>query len=76
MELTPRLAGTIALLALLPAIVFGVTKNPLAGVVTATNVLLISTIIYLLMSPTEGGHDHDADSETDRDADHDHADTA
>jgi hypothetical protein len=66
MELTPRLAGTVALLALLPALVFGVTNNLLAGVVTAVNVLLISGIIYFLMSPTEGGHDHEADHETDR----------
>ncbi|WEL25208.1 hypothetical protein [Haloferax volcanii] len=65
MELTPRRAGTVALLALLPAVIFGVTQNPLAGVVTAVNVLLISTTIYLLMSPTEGGHDGDADPETD-----------
>ncbi|KAB1196841.1 MULTISPECIES: hypothetical protein [Haloferax] len=71
MELTPRRAGTVALLALLPVIVFGATKNPLAGVVTAINVLLISTIIYLLMSPTEGGHDHNHDS--DHDADQEHA---
>ncbi|KAB1188997.1 MULTISPECIES: hypothetical protein [Haloferax] len=66
MELTPRRAGTVALLALLPAIVFGLTKNPLAGVVTAINVLLISTIIYLLMSPTEGGHDHESDHEVEQ----------
>ncbi|AFK18660.1 hypothetical protein E6P09_07750 [Haloferax mediterranei ATCC 33500] len=72
MELTPRLAGTVALLALLPVIIFGVTKNPLAGVVTVVNVLLISTVIYLLMSPTEGGHDHDAGHDADRDADHEH----
>lgn len=64
MELTPRRAGTVALLALLPVIVFGVTKNPLAGVVTAINVLIISTIIYLLMSPTEGGHDHESEPES------------
>ncbi|UVE49121.1 hypothetical protein KU306_09285 [Haloferax larsenii] len=69
MELTPRRAGTVALVALLPAIVFGVTKNPLAGVVTAINVLIISTVIYLLMSPTEGGHGH----ESDHDSDHEHA---
>ncbi|ELZ84211.1 hypothetical protein [Haloferax larsenii] len=68
MELTPRRAGTVALVALLPAIVFGVTKNPLAGVVTAINVLIISTVIYLLMSPTEGGHGH----ESDHDSDHEH----
>ncbi|WP_396610241.1 hypothetical protein ACH9L7_08225 [Haloferax sp. S1W] len=68
MELTPRLAGTVALLALLPAIVFGLTKNPLAGGVTAVNVLLISVVIYLLMSPTEGGHGH----ESEHDAEHEH----
>lgn len=60
-ELTPRVAGTVALLALVPAIVFGVTKNPLAGVVTTVNVLLISTSIYLLMSPTEETHDDNHD---------------
>lgn len=66
MELTPRRAGTVALLALFPVIVFGATKNPLAGVVTAINVLLISTIIYLLMSPTEGEHDHESEPESER----------
>ncbi|KAB1192001.1 hypothetical protein GJR96_00515 [Haloferax sp. MBLA0076] len=66
MELTPRLAGTVALLALLPAIVFGVTNNLLAGVVTAINVLLISAIIYLLMSPTEGGHEHETEHDVEQ----------
>ncbi|MBC9985716.1 hypothetical protein E4P24_04955 [Haloferax sp. AS1] len=70
MELTPRRAGTVALLALLPAVIFGVTQNPLAGVVTAVNVLLISTTIYLLMSPTEGGHGHDSDADPETDAEH------
>ncbi|RDZ65309.1 hypothetical protein C5B90_02765 [Haloferax sp. Atlit-12N] len=70
MELTPRRAGTVALLALLPAVIFGVTKNPLAGVVTAVNVLLISAVIYFLMSPTEGGHDHDGDADSETDGEH------
>ncbi|ELZ85521.1 ba3-type terminal oxidase subunit CbaE [Haloferax elongans ATCC BAA-1513] len=70
MELTPRRAGTVALVALLPAIVFGVTKNPLAGVVTAVNVLIISTVIYLLMSPTEGGHGHESNHEPDHEHEH------
>ncbi|WP_416839129.1 hypothetical protein [Haloferax sp. DFSO52] len=67
MELTPRRAGTVALLALLPVIVFGATKNLLAGAVTAINVLLIAAVIYLLMSPTDGGHNHDHDAEHDAD---------
>ncbi|AKU07036.1 MULTISPECIES: hypothetical protein [Haloferax] len=70
MELTPRRAGTVALLALLPAVIFGVTKNPLAGVVTAVNVLLISAVIYFLMSPTEGGHGHDGDGDAETDGEH------
>jgi len=58
MGISPRTAGALALLALVPAVTYGFVSNAYAGVVTATNVLLISLSIYLLMSPTEGGHGH------------------
>jgi hypothetical protein len=60
MELTPRVAGMVGLLALLPVALFGFGKVWWAGIVTAVNVLLITLSLYLLMSPTEGeSHDHD-----------------
>jgi hypothetical protein len=61
MRLTPRLAGSAALLALLPAIAFGVAINWWAGAITLVNIIIIEVSLYLLMSPTEseghGGHD-------------------
>ena len=66
MEFTPRVAGLVALLALLPVFVYGVTNNLLAGAVTTVNVLIIFSIIYLMMSPTEGGHDHESEHDVEQ----------
>jgi hypothetical protein len=61
MELSPRIAGMVGLLALLPVALFGFGKVWWAGAVTAVNVVLISLSLYLLMSPTdETPHDHHA----------------
>ncbi|MUV57039.1 hypothetical protein GJ632_06475 [Halogeometricum sp. CBA1124] len=61
MRFTPRVAGMIALLALLPVVLFGLGRTWWAGAVTFVNVLIITYSLYLLLSPTENGHDdHDA----------------
>ncbi|WP_049988041.1 hypothetical protein [Halobellus rufus] len=54
MELTPRRAGLIALLALLPVLAFGIFRTWWAGVITLVNVVIIAVSLYLLLSPTEG----------------------
>jgi hypothetical protein len=53
MELTPRLAGMVALLALLPVVAFGLFRTWWAGAITLVNVVIIAVSLYLLMSPTE-----------------------
>jgi hypothetical protein len=53
----------VGLLALGPAVLFGLGKVWWAGVVTVVNVLLISVSLYLLMSPTTGDHDSHAENE-------------
>jgi hypothetical protein len=58
MEITPRIAGMVGLLALLPVALFGFGKVWWAGLVTAVNVVLISFSLYLLMSPTDDASDH------------------
>jgi hypothetical protein len=60
MQLTPRVAGSAALLALLPVVAFGVFRTWWAGAITFVNVLIIALSLYLLMSPPEAGHgEHD-----------------
>jgi hypothetical protein len=46
----------VALLALVPVVVYGFSLDASAAAVTAVNVLLISLSLYLLTSPTEGDH--------------------
>lgn len=53
MELTPRRAGMVALLALLPVVAFGLFRTWWAGAITLVNVVIIAVSLYLLMSPTE-----------------------
>jgi hypothetical protein len=58
------MAGLVALLALLPALLFGLGRTWWAGAVTVTNVVIITVSIYLLMSPTEEEeHDESSDGE-------------
>ena len=57
MQFTPRVAGAVALLALVPVLVYGLSLDAPAAAVTAVNVLLISLSLYLLTSPAEGEHD-------------------
>ncbi|SDE79990.1 hypothetical protein [Halorientalis regularis] len=54
-SLSPRVVIAISLLALVPVVTFGLTLSfYVALAVTATNVVLITTSLYLLFSPTEG----------------------
>jgi hypothetical protein len=56
-----RVAVVAAALAILPAIAFAIGKsNPYAGAVTVVNVVLISTCIYLFMSPHDESVSHAA----------------
>jgi hypothetical protein len=58
-SVSPRAAGAVGILALLPAIWFGFGRaDPFAAVVTMTNVVLISACLYLFMSPHENDEDH------------------
>ena len=52
--LTPRGAITVGLLAILPAVVFGLTRSGLGGLIATVNVVLISAALYIAMSPLEG----------------------
>jgi len=66
MELTPRRAGLVALLALLPVVAFGIFRTWWAGAITLVNVIIIAVSLYLLMSPTEAeehdGHANDVEN--------------
>ena len=59
-----RTVSAIALLALAPAVTFALTRDALAGAVTAINVVLIFASVYLLLSPT-GDDGHGTDESTD-----------
>ncbi|WP_210425015.1 hypothetical protein [Halorussus halobius] len=60
---SPRSLSAVALLALAPVATFALTQDAMAGAVTAINVVLIFTSVYLLLSPTEGGG-HGSDDPT------------
>lgn len=63
---SPRTLSGLALLALVPAVAFGLGKDLSAAAVTAVNVVLIFASIYLLVSPVEGDDGHGSDGhETD-----------
>jgi hypothetical protein len=53
-SLSPRIVVAIGLLSLVPVVTFGLTRSfYVAVVVTFTNVVLITTSLYMLFSPTE-----------------------
>jgi hypothetical protein len=53
-SLSPRIVVAISLLALVPVVTFGMTRSfYVSAVVTFTNVLLITSSLYMLFSPTE-----------------------
>jgi hypothetical protein len=58
-SVSPRVAGAVGVLALLPAIWFGFGRgDPFAAAVTMVNVVLISACLYLFMSPHETDEEH------------------
>lgn len=58
MTLTPRQAGAVGLLALVPIAVYAMdVGQPYTGIVTIINVLLILGILYTAFTPIENG-DH------------------
>lgn len=60
-SLSPRLFAAIGLLALLPVAWYGLGRSLTAAVFTAVNVALVIGLLYVSMSPVEGGgHDGEA----------------
>lgn len=57
-DVSPRGALIIALLALLPVAWFGLGRSFSAGVVTAINVLIIVTALYVAFTPISDEHGH------------------
>ncbi|MFD1564265.1 cytochrome-ba3 oxidase subunit [Haloarchaeobius amylolyticus] len=53
-SLTPRVAVAVGLLALVPTVIFGVTRSGLGGLIATVNVVLIFAALYVAMSPLEG----------------------
>ncbi len=53
MNVTPRLVGLLALLALVPAVAFIVLKSQWIAAVTLVNVVIITGSIAIAMSPHE-----------------------
>ena len=52
MALSPRVAALVALLALIPAVIYAATQpDQLSGVVAAVNVLLITASLLLALRP-------------------------
>lgn len=60
-SLSPRLFAAIGLLALLPVVWYGLGRSLTAAVFAAVNVALVIGLMYVAMSPVEGGgHDGEA----------------
>ncbi len=57
-DLSPRSALVVGLLALLPVSWYGIASSFSAGVVSAINVLLITTILYIAFEPVPESHGH------------------
>ncbi|SDR25909.1 cytochrome-ba3 oxidase subunit [Natronobacterium texcoconense] len=60
-SLTPRRALIVGLLALLPVSWYGLAGSLSAGVVSAINVLIILTCLFIAFTPVEGHHAHGSD---------------
>ncbi|RZV10775.1 hypothetical protein BDK88_1957 [Natrinema hispanicum] len=52
--LTPRATVAVGLLAVIPTVIFGVTRSGLGGLIATVNVVLIFAALYVAMSPLEG----------------------
>ncbi|NGM68212.1 cytochrome-ba3 oxidase subunit [Natronolimnobius sp. AArcel1] len=63
-DLSPRRTLPIGLLALIPLTWYALASSVPAGVVSAINVGIILTCLYIAFGPVSGTH-HDHDSESD-----------
>lgn len=64
-DLSPRIAAAVGLLALAPAIAYGLGRPGISGYVSAVNVVIIFAALYLAMSPLEASaHDSDGGAGT------------
>ncbi|MFC3959843.1 cytochrome-ba3 oxidase subunit [Halovivax cerinus] len=52
-SLTPRATLVLALLALVPTIVWTVTRSGLGGAIASINVVLIAASLYIAFSPID-----------------------
>ncbi|RQG95226.1 cytochrome-ba3 oxidase subunit [Natrarchaeobius chitinivorans] len=58
-DASPRLLLPVGLLALLPVAWYGLGSSLAAGVVSAINVVIILSCLYVAFGPVSGNHDHD-----------------
>lgn len=56
MDVTPRLVGLLALVALVPAAAFVVVRAEWLAAVTLVNVVLIAGSLAVALSPHDGDH--------------------
>lgn len=52
-DIPPRIAVTVGLLAIVPALWYALGRPSTAGFVTAVNVVIITAALYTAMSPTD-----------------------
>ncbi len=50
-SLSPRNAVAVGLLAVVPTVIFGLTRSGLGGLIATVNVVLIFTALYVAMTP-------------------------
>ncbi|AGB15927.1 hypothetical protein Halru_1314 [Halovivax ruber XH-70] len=55
-SLTPRTTLVLALLALVPTIVWMLTRSGLGGAIASVNVVLIAASMYIALSPIDTSH--------------------
>ncbi|CAI49575.1 ba3-type terminal oxidase subunit CbaE [Natronomonas pharaonis DSM 2160] len=58
--LSPRQAAAVGALALIPVALYGYTLSATAAAFSTVNVLLTLAVLYIAMSPVEGGHHGDS----------------
>ena len=66
-DLTPRMGLVVGLLALFPIIWYAFGVSVTAGIVSAVNVLLILTVLFVAFGPVSNGHRHGSGA-----SEHDH----
>jgi len=61
MAIPPRFTGLLALLGLIPVLVYLALSgqaDPTSSALAAVNVVIITSSLFLLFSPSDGGHSH------------------